>query len=314
MKKQNLHRQSALHDSGTPRPAEAQTASRIIDTNVWHATGLLWAALLWLSLSSAELGAQSVTVGWDASPDPTVAGYYASYGSESGVYTNKVDVGTNRTFTATGLIAGQTYYFVATSYNAEGIESVPTPELAYLVPGNITTNLAAGYAPVAATMTVYRTAGLRLLVAFSDLSTNWSDADGDTVTLASLNLLMTNGITLATNASDISYASGQNVNDQFSYTVSDTQGGMANGLVNIVVVASAVGQAQNVSVSNGTAIASFAGVPGYSYGVQRSTNLVDWLTILTTNAPSEGLFQIADNFTDLGASPGSASYRLEWNP
>lgn len=269
---------------------------------------------MWLSLGSAELGAQSVTLGWDASTDPIVMGYFVSYGSESGVYTNKVDVGTNTIFTVTGLIEGQTYYFIATSYNAEGIESVPAPELAYQVPGNLTTNLAATYAPEAAPMTVYRTAGLSLLVAFSDLSTNWTDANGDTVTLASLNLLTTNGITLATNAIDISYANGQNANDQFSYTISDIQGGTANGLVNIVVVASAVGQTQNVSVSNGTAIASFAGVPGYSYGVQRSTNFVDWLTILTTNASSGGVFQIADNFSDLGAAPISASYRLEWNP
>jgi len=84
--------------------------------------------------------------------------------------------------------------------------------------------------------------------------------------------------------------------------------------VNIVVVASVWGQAQSISVSNGKVTVFFTVVPGYSYAAQRSTNLVNWLTILTTNAPSGGVFQITDNFIDLKLPPSSAYYRLEWNP
>jgi hypothetical protein len=103
------------------------------------------AILTWLTLCSAALGnqggppgSQQVTLGWNASQDPTVVGYYLYYGTTTGVYTNKIDAGTNTTFTATGLVAGSTYYFSTTSYNAAGIESSFVPEVSYLVPGILT--------------------------------------------------------------------------------------------------------------------------------------------------------------------------------
>src|SRR2546430_5116342 len=40
------------------------------------------------------------------------------------------------------------------------------------------------------------------------------------------------------------------------------------------------GQGTTVTVSNGTATVGFAGVPGRSYQVQRSTNLADWATLV----------------------------------
>jgi subtilisin-like proprotein convertase family protein len=231
--------------------------------------------------------------------------------------TGSVVFKTNGVALSTNSITGGAALGAVTALLPRGTNSI-TAEYAgdnnYLGSTNSLTQAVTNHPPVAATMTVNRTAGLSLLIAFSDLSTNWTDADGDTVTLASLNLLTTNGIMLATNASDISYANGQNVNDQFSYTVSDGQGGTARGLVNIVVVASIWGQAQSVSVSNGTVTVFFTVVPGYSYAAQRSTNLVNWLTILTTNAPSGGVIQITDNFIDLNLPPSSAFYRLEWSP
>ena len=231
--------------------------------------------------------------------------------------TGSVVFTTNGVALSTNSITGGAALGAVTALLPRGTNSI-TAEYAgdnnYLGSTNSLTQAVTNHPPLAATMTVNRTAGLSLLIAFSDLSTNWSDADGDTVTLASLNLLTTNGVMLATNASDISYANGQNVNDQFSYTVSDGQGGTARGLVNIVVVASIWGLAQSVSVSNGTATVFFTVVPGYSYTAQRSTNLVNWLTILTTNAPSGGVIQITDNFIDLNLPPSSAFYRLEWSP
>jgi hypothetical protein len=64
-----------------------------------------------------------------------VVGYFLYYGTASGAYTNQTDVGTNTTFTVTGLVAGSTYYFSATSYTAAGIESSYVPEVSYIVPG-----------------------------------------------------------------------------------------------------------------------------------------------------------------------------------
>ena len=59
---------------------------------------------------------------------------------------------------------------------------------------------------------------------------------------------------------------------------------------------------------------SFAGIPGYSYAVQRSTNLTDWVTLVTTNTPADGRFDCTDAFGDLGGVPTAAYYRLQWNP
>ena len=59
---------------------------------------------------------------------------------------------------------------------------------------------------------------------------------------------------------------------------------------------------------------SFTGTPGHTFYVQRSTNLLSWTTLLTTNAPPGGLFSYADNFSDLGNPPPYAFYRLSWAP
>ncbi len=114
---------------------------------------LLAASLIWLTPCSAALGAQpgppgsqQVTLGWNASPDPTVVGYYLYYGTTTGVYTNKTDVGTNTTFTVPGLVAGSTYYFNTTSYNAARIESGYVPEVSYIVPGILTVTQSVGSA------------------------------------------------------------------------------------------------------------------------------------------------------------------------
>jgi len=56
------------------------------------------------------------------------------------------------------------------------------------------------------------------------------------------------------------------------------------------------------------------GISGYPYAIQRSTNLVNWTTILTTNAPSSNAFRYQDTFSDIGALPASAYYRLLYNP
>jgi hypothetical protein len=97
---------------------------------------------MWLGLCSAafgvEVGWQQATVRWTASTGPTVVGYYVYYGTTTGVYTNKIDVGTNTTFAVNGLVAGSIYYFTTTSYNTAGIESSYVPEVSYIVPGILT--------------------------------------------------------------------------------------------------------------------------------------------------------------------------------
>jgi hypothetical protein len=81
---------------------------------------------------------QQVALGWTASPDPTAVGYYLYCGGASGVFTNKINVGTNTAFTMNGLTCGGTYYFTVTAYNSAGVESSQVPEVSYIVPGALT--------------------------------------------------------------------------------------------------------------------------------------------------------------------------------
>ncbi len=78
---------------------------------------------------------QNVNFEWIASPSPAATGYNIHYGLESGVYTDKVPVGTNTSATISGLVEGLTYYFVVTAYDSAGDESDPSNEIGYTVPG-----------------------------------------------------------------------------------------------------------------------------------------------------------------------------------
>ena len=196
------------------------------------------------------------------------------------------------------------------------------------LPASITvTN--ANHPPVANLMTVTRTAGLSVKVALSDIATNWSDLDNDPISLTNFNLLTTNSVAISlmnvntnndgsyfiTNTAFIGYSNNLNVRDRFSYTITDGIGGSAVGYVDIVVSTNPiVGQVTGIIHPDGSAVTlSFCGIPDYPYNVQRSTNLVDWATILTTNAPVHGLFIFTDNFGG-GNPPSSAYYRLSWTP
>jgi hypothetical protein len=76
----------------------------------------------------------NVTLAWNPSSDPLVAGYNIYYGGISGVYTNKTSVGTATSLTISNLVNGNTYYFAATTYDAAGAESAFSSQVAYTVP------------------------------------------------------------------------------------------------------------------------------------------------------------------------------------
>jgi len=86
------------------------------------------------SAPASSPAGQSVTLGWDPNNGPDVAGYKIYYGTASQSYTAAVVVGNTNTGTVTGLVAGTTYYFAATSYNGAGAESPYSDEVSYTVP------------------------------------------------------------------------------------------------------------------------------------------------------------------------------------
>jgi Concanavalin A-like lectin/glucanases superfamily/Putative Ig domain/Bacterial Ig domain len=167
--------------------------------------------------------------------------------------------------------------------------------------------------PIANADTFTNVATLLLKIPKAGILANDTDADGDTLTFSSLPLTTTNGVTMITNSTFLFYTNGASVADQFSYVISDGFGGSATGTVSIVVLTNVTGQITGqLTVSNNVATAYFAGRPGWTYTVQRSTNLLNWTNIWTTNTPASGLFQFTDDFNDLGAPPPAAYYRLRW--
>lgn len=97
------------------------------------ASTALFALLITLPHPAAAV--QNITLGWDASPDPNISSYNVRYGLASEQYTFKVPAGTNTFADVNGLIEGMTYYFVVTASGSSGIESEPSNEIGYTVPG-----------------------------------------------------------------------------------------------------------------------------------------------------------------------------------
>jgi hypothetical protein len=75
-------------------------------------------------------------LGWNASGDPSTAGYYVYYGTATGQYSTKLDAGTNCAATVTNLPGGATYYFAATAYNSADVESPVSNEATFLATTN----------------------------------------------------------------------------------------------------------------------------------------------------------------------------------
>ena len=94
------------------------------------------AAIVSLLIVSLSLGhaAQSVTLAWDASPDPSIAGYKLHYGTTNENPSHTKDVGKTTTATVSNLNDGTAYFFTVTAYNTAG-ESQPSNQVSYTTSG-----------------------------------------------------------------------------------------------------------------------------------------------------------------------------------
>ena len=80
--------------------------------------------------------ARNVTLTWDPSSDPSVAGYTLFYGTSSGNYTQSINTGNATSAILTSLTEGSTYFIVVTAYNSLGLHSVPSNEVSFTAPAN----------------------------------------------------------------------------------------------------------------------------------------------------------------------------------
>jgi hypothetical protein len=95
--------------------------------------------LLVLVCSTVE-AAQSITLAWDPSSDPDIAGYHLYYGTARRSYDHELDLGNVTTTTISNLADGNGF-FVVTAYNAAALESPPSNEVTTLVPSKFLANI-----------------------------------------------------------------------------------------------------------------------------------------------------------------------------
>jgi hypothetical protein len=141
---------------------------------------------------------------------------------------------------------------------------------------------------------------------------NDSDADNDTLTVIAVSASSTNGGTVTFNSTNITYTPAANYMgaDAFTYTISDSRGGVATATVTVQVYSQDALTPNIVSLTKvgSTATIRFAGIPGFTYHMERTTSLtapVSWTDLGTIVVPANG---IAD-YVDSAAPAGSAFYR-----
>jgi hypothetical protein len=224
---------------------------------------------------------------------------------------------TDKTGTAVSLAAVTTITFASgqssvggnlVAYRGEGPVTLDATD------GTLTTSTPGGsgvaltvpnVAPVAGADSIARARNTQMRIKISNLLTNDTDANADSISFVSVSSTSTNGATLFSDSTQILYSplSGRNpASDSFTYTITD---GLltATGTITVSLQPDPTGLTFNIVAygqdTNGHPVITFAGIPGYSYTVQRSQNLSTWTDLWTTNAPAAGLFQFIDlNRTD----------------
>jgi hypothetical protein len=85
------------------------------------------------SISIVSASAAQVTLQWNRNAESDVIGYKIHYGLYSRNYQYSVDVRNNTSCTISGLVEGRTYYFAATAYNTNYIDSAYSIEVSHTV-------------------------------------------------------------------------------------------------------------------------------------------------------------------------------------
>jgi autotransporter-associated beta strand protein len=159
--------------------------------------------------------------------------------------------------------------------------------------------------PLAGPASYTLTSGATYKILIADLATNWTDLDGDSITLLSVNP-STNGSAVSLGEKYVYYSNANPAADQFTYVISDGYEGSATGVVSLASSGIDTNRTSNITglIANGdgTVTLHFAGIPGYTYWVEAATNASapSWIVLSTNVAGTNGLW----NFTD----PDAASH------
>ena len=158
-------------------------------------------------------------------------------------------------------------------------------------------------------------AGTDLTIAVASLATNWSDADGDLLSLAFI-YPSTNGVAVTNTLPNLFYSNPNYVSDQFVCAISDGFGGTNFQAVNITVVpqtnATPVISSVGAPSSGGISL-QLNGAYGSTYVLESASDLTagNWQPVATNTLSVAGVWQ----FTDFGVTNNPVHfYRLKLVP
>lgn len=172
--------------------------------------------------------------------------------------------------------------------------------------------------PVASGGSFYQLNGQPLIISIQDLMAQDYSQTGGAVAFVGANATTANGLPLTVDSTAMEiHVPANTVADQFTYTIEDALGTPATGTAVISIIDQLTGRTVGLDLDSnpGAAVASFVGVPWHDYTVQRCTDLRFSGASLRTwaaHAGADGSISIDDDFTDLGAKPDRAFYRLAW--
>ena len=222
---------------------------------LFRSTLLLCAAVF--GLASHARG-ESVTLAWDRAASHTnLSAFILKYGVTSGSYTGQVSVATNlTTSTVNNLVPGVTYFFAVTAKNVANLESDPSNEISYTVPGG-----GSNATPVANSGSTTTPEDQPKAITLTG-----TDGDGDPLTFAIVSG-PSNG-SLTGTAPNVTYRPNTNFNgsDSFTFRVNDGEANSTTATFSITVtgvndapVLNAISQL-NLNEDAGTQTVSLSGI------------------------------------------------------
>ncbi len=166
-------------------------------------------------------------------------------------------------------------------------------------------------APVASPATYARAVGTSFGINIASLlAASTSDPEGDTRTLQSVGA-SAQGASISQTGTSILYSPANNNADSFIYTIDDGHGNTASSTISVIAVNPAGANLAFARNPQGQGVPQFAGIPGYPYSIERTTDLRVWTVMQTLNAPASGVFSI----TDPTQPPAPKTfYRMSYTP
>jgi hypothetical protein len=151
--------------------------------------------------------------------------------------------------------------------------------------------------PVVKEFTILSVKGVKVNISYSQILSNATDLDGNSITVAGFSRVSANGGKITSNGSALAYQPPTNFpgdNDLVAYLLSDGHGGETVGVVTIQFLAQNQIQIDASNLSGNGAQLTMGGTPGGVYQVQASTDLVNWTVIATVTASPTGIISVLD--------------------